>query len=686
MIDRLRGADTLNDSQRRTLAATFAHVDELLSSSLAQIASASPLNKLVKDLSDPELRILSDYVLRVRDQLASAFAQLGIPMPRPSATASKAIATAALFAISAIDEVRPPRLQGYGDLDDTAALAVERAEASILRSLEQLYAFAARGRTRDLAGRLERLAREPVSPELLRAVERIIRERGLVEYRANFESVLERLETPRFEVAVFGRVSCGKSSLLNAILGRDVLPVGITPVTTVPTRIVWSANAQIEIEFANAPARREPLEKLAEYVTEMHNPENQKAVARITVCIDAPALRNGLVLVDTPGVGSLAVWGSRTTYAYLPRCDHGVVMIDPGGALTSDDLELLRLLFEAGIGASILISKSDLLQPEAREELRRFTHDALARELGVDMRVELVSAVAEGGAMARQWFDRWIVPLASSAARSSDALIRRKSRAIAESVLATLRARAGSAAPVADEAAEDILFEAERALEDARSAAHLLRSAGPRWLADALAHAAGAIARAESNDVSAPRAIASAAKRTSSEARRLSSGILEYMREKLRALLSRLPWAAGASCGADLLPLETATQPQLLMPDPQMFQIGRAAILKIAPRLQQRYVQRELEARSGPFAAAFETFARDLAAWTEAEANRLYGAFSGHVTPAGALARAGPSRSSEEADIAMLERLLTGDSNNSEQPREKAPIVAASPPRRARQT
>ncbi|HVZ33123.1 MAG TPA: hypothetical protein VG963_11905 [Polyangiaceae bacterium] len=66
-----------------------------------------------------------------------------------------------------------------------------------------------------------------------------------------------------------------------------------------------------------------------------------------------------------------------------------------------------------------------------------------------------------------------------------------------------------------------------------------------------------------------------------------------------------------------------------------------------------------------------ETFARDLTAWTEAEANRLYYAFSGHVTPAVALARAGPSGSSEEADIAMLERLLAGESNISEQPREK---------------
>ena len=63
--------------------------------------------------------------------------------------------------------------------------------------------------------------------------------RGFVELRSALSNIVARLESTSFEIAVFGRVSSGKSSLLNRIVERDVLPVGVNPVTSVPTRIAY---------------------------------------------------------------------------------------------------------------------------------------------------------------------------------------------------------------------------------------------------------------------------------------------------------------------------------------------------------------------------------------------------------------------------------------------------------------
>jgi hypothetical protein len=82
--------------------------------------------------------------------------------------------------------------------------------------------------------------------------------------------------------------------------------------------------------------------RLGDYASEEGNPGNYKHVTDILVRLPSPRLREGAVLVDTPGVGSLALAGAAETFAYLPRCDLGVVLIDAASNLNSDDLALIR--------------------------------------------------------------------------------------------------------------------------------------------------------------------------------------------------------------------------------------------------------------------------------------------------------------------------------------------------------
>lgn len=95
--------------------------------------------------------------------------------------------------------------------------------------------------------------------------------------------------------------------------------------------------------------------------------------------LPSPRLHDGVVFVDTPGVGSLATAGAAETIAYLPRCDHGVLLVDATAPLTADDVGTLDRLVEAGIPATVLLSKADLL---SASDLDRRRGRAVAGELG----------------------------------------------------------------------------------------------------------------------------------------------------------------------------------------------------------------------------------------------------------------------------------------------------------------
>ncbi|MEW6742219.1 MAG: dynamin family protein [Planctomycetota bacterium] len=168
-----------------------------------------------------------------------------------------------------------------------------------------------------------------------------------------FENILSRLESPDLELAFFGRVSSGKSSLLNYLLGTDVLPAGVLPVTAVLTRIRGAEEAELVVQFEVSEPKHLAVSQIREFVTEEGNPGNYRRVTEVEVRVPSPRLAEGIVFMDTPGVGSLATFGAAgkklgpvsspggrprrwttQTMAYLPRCDLGALLVDAGSTLT----------------------------------------------------------------------------------------------------------------------------------------------------------------------------------------------------------------------------------------------------------------------------------------------------------------------------------------------------------------
>ena len=217
--------------------------------------------------------------------------------------------------------------------------------------------------------------------------------------------------------------------------------MGVNPITAVPTRLGYGCDPRATAWFADRKPEQFGIERLAEFVTEQHNPSNAQHVTRIVVELPAHRLREGVVYVDTPGLGSLATSGAAETKAYLPRCDLGVVLIDAGSTLTQDDLATVQTLYGAGIPASVLLSKADLLAPADRDRALQYVAGHIRSDLGLELPVHAISIKAEHSDLLEKWLDTEILPLYDRHAELARQSVKRKIGTLRLGVEAALKMR-----------------------------------------------------------------------------------------------------------------------------------------------------------------------------------------------------------------------------------------------------
>ncbi|MGA9883456.1 MAG: dynamin family protein [Candidatus Acidiferrales bacterium] len=365
----------------------------------------------------------------------------GIDRGKPFVPAARALHVHLGAIDIAVEELKPQYMRGYGAVPESVARELNGIVGELSALVSRFDHYLSVGVGEDLTARLERLERTGNDLQLLKNVEEIVRQHGLIEFRPSITAILDRAEDKSFEIALFGRVSSGKSSLLNAILETDALPVGVTPITAVPTRIVHGRTASLKVWFSEAPTKTLEIAQLPEFATEEQNPGNQKHVARLVLTLPSPRLEGGVSFVDTPGLGSLATSGATETLAYLPKCDLGVMLIDAGSTLTADDLQTIMTLQQAAIPVHVLLSKADLLGSQDRERILRYVKEHIASECKLNLPVHPVSVVPSCRGMLDDWFNQDISPLYVRSQELRASSLRRKIGTLRDSVAAALEAR-----------------------------------------------------------------------------------------------------------------------------------------------------------------------------------------------------------------------------------------------------
>src|ERR1700733_13333076 len=236
----LEPENALNQAQRLRLSVSCQYIDRLLGDVekiLHTASSHSPFGKYIEDISPVQARVLEDYIHRLRGQLLRSLAWQQLEPVDPTIPATHAILTNLSFIDIAVEELRPRHMRGSGVLNDHVAGELNGVVHELRSLLEGMSRYLRQEMGTNLETRLERLQQVGADVSLLQTTSQIITRHGLVEFRGRLEALTLRLEDCSFEIAFFGRVSSGKSSLLNALLGEEILPVGINPITAVATKL-----------------------------------------------------------------------------------------------------------------------------------------------------------------------------------------------------------------------------------------------------------------------------------------------------------------------------------------------------------------------------------------------------------------------------------------------------------------
>jgi ribosome biogenesis GTPase A len=218
----------------------------------------------------------------------------------------------------------------------------------------------------------------------------------------------ERLTTERFQLAVLGQFKRGKSTVLNALLGKSVLPIGVVPVTAIPTFLEPATRLKIRVTYLCGKVEEfEPksiellCQRLTAFVSEEANPRNVLNIARVDVFLSAELLERGVVLIDTPGVGSTHRHQTAAADAVLPECDAALFVVSADPPITEVEIEYLARIRQTVARLIVVLNKIDIIEAQDHEKAATFLRNALA-DHGLDPFTPIFSLSARDALRAKE--------------------------------------------------------------------------------------------------------------------------------------------------------------------------------------------------------------------------------------------------------------------------------------------
>ena len=193
----------------------------------------------------------------------------------------------------------------------------------------------------------------------------------------------EKLAANQFNLVVMGQFKRGKSTLINALLGCELLPVAVVPLTSVVTIVRYGERVRSVVHFRDGRHQEITAQDIAEFTTERGNSGNEKHVKHVEIEYPADFLCDGVRLIDTPGVGSVFVHNTNTAYEFLPQADAVLFLVAADPPISEAERQFLAEVREHAGKIFFVNNKIDHLSREEMEESLGFTREVLVRDLQV---------------------------------------------------------------------------------------------------------------------------------------------------------------------------------------------------------------------------------------------------------------------------------------------------------------
>ena len=176
------------------------------------------------------------------------------------------------------------------------------------------------------------------------------------------DELVGRVRSHTFRVAVVGEFKRGKSTFINALLGREVLPADIAPASATLNRVTYGHEPSVRIFYRDDKEQAGgfediPIEQLAEFVTKL-TPEAAAVASRVREAVvhyPLPYLQtNNLDLIDTPGLND-ETGQTEITMAVLDRVDAAIMVLMATSPFAESERAFLDRLLAQGLGRVIFV-------------------------------------------------------------------------------------------------------------------------------------------------------------------------------------------------------------------------------------------------------------------------------------------------------------------------------------------
>lgn len=200
----------------------------------------------------------------------------------------------------------------------------------------------------------------------------------------SFFKVKDAVLNPSYDVVVCGEVKKGKSSLLNAIVGKQILPVANEIATSQVFRIAHSETESYSLVFTDGSKESITLEQLGRYGSQVDAILQGEPIFKdrtldyIQVNIPVAFLPKGVNLVDTPGLGALYKRHEYITQNYVKKASAVIFVMDPSAPLVDQEKVFINKVLEITPNILFVMTKIDMYNEEVYRNVIERNEEILA--------------------------------------------------------------------------------------------------------------------------------------------------------------------------------------------------------------------------------------------------------------------------------------------------------------------
>lgn len=199
---------------------------------------------------------------------------------------------------------------------------------------------------------------------------------GLVRYR-------HKLRENAYKVLVVGEAKRGKSTFVNALIGRDVLPTDVNVATSQVFSIRPSEREAYRLRFEDGSVREIPPEDLPLYGSQVvldagAVPTADQIIRWIEVDVPIRFLPDGVSILDTPGLGTLYAGHARITHRFVPEADAVIFVLESGQPIVDEDLKFIEEILSVTCNIFFVQTKIDQYSKEDWQNVQHRNQEILA--------------------------------------------------------------------------------------------------------------------------------------------------------------------------------------------------------------------------------------------------------------------------------------------------------------------